>query len=293
MKSYNFFFNLQPNYFIHLKHLLLSLKMYKRNGVEYNCIIAIDDNNLQIYKNELKLLQSFDFNLIIYSSKIYEKMINPCKRNYIYYVRCLLPSLCTNLDKILFLDCDILILKEGIEDFYDLDLTKYYVAACQDHINEVFDHGQKINCHTNNYFNGGVLLLNLKKMREDGIDQKLKECCLQWPKQLECNLYDQTLNNWAMGNKVLLCSPIFNNQISFASEKILLFFYIQFNKFGYKQPQDSFKDTVVLHFLGAKIWNKLTPEEKKNMYYYDIIMKIYQENLKKLLDFEFFLLSKE
>ena len=152
MKTYNFFFNLQPNFFIHLKHVLLSLKMYKRIGVRYNCIVAIDDNNLQVYKKELKVLQSLDFNLIVYSSKVYEKLINPPKQNYIYYVRCLLPSLCTNLDKILFLDCDILILKEGIEDFYDQDLTNHYVAACWDPINDAFTQPQKINCKSDNYF---------------------------------------------------------------------------------------------------------------------------------------------
>ena len=40
MQLYNFFFTIQPNYFHHAKHLLLSLKMYKKVDAIYNCIIV-------------------------------------------------------------------------------------------------------------------------------------------------------------------------------------------------------------------------------------------------------------
>lgn len=68
-------------------------------------------------------------------------------------------------DKILYLDVDIMFNRD-IKLIYDIDVTDYEYAAARDHYGKYL-----INP---NYINAGVLLFNLKRMRETNILQKAR-----------------------------------------------------------------------------------------------------------------------
>lgn len=68
-------------------------------------------------------------------------------------------------DKVLYLDADIMFNKD-IRLLYDIDVTDYEYAAARDHYGKFL-----INP---NYINAGVLLLNLKKMKETKILEKAR-----------------------------------------------------------------------------------------------------------------------
>ncbi len=68
-------------------------------------------------------------------------------------------------DKILYLDADIMFNRD-IHLLYDIDITDYEYAAARDHYGKYL-----INP---NYVNAGVLLFNLKKMKETGLLQKAR-----------------------------------------------------------------------------------------------------------------------
>ena len=65
-------------------------------------------------------------------------------------------------DVILSLDVDVIVDKD-ISELWGLDLSEYYFAAVEEPNKEGFRHP---------YVNFGVALLNLKKMREDGLDDR-------------------------------------------------------------------------------------------------------------------------
>ncbi|MBR4255681.1 MAG: lipopolysaccharide biosynthesis protein [Clostridia bacterium] len=69
-------------------------------------------------------------------------------------------------DKILYLDADIMFNRD-IHLLYDIDVTDYEYAAARDHYGKYL-----INP---NYVNAGVLLFNLKKMKETGLLQKARD----------------------------------------------------------------------------------------------------------------------
>ncbi len=69
-------------------------------------------------------------------------------------------------DKILYLDADIMFNRD-IHLLYDTDVTDYEYAAARDHYGKYL-----INP---NYVNAGVLLFNLKKMKETGLLQKARD----------------------------------------------------------------------------------------------------------------------
>lgn len=68
-------------------------------------------------------------------------------------------------DKILYLDIDIMFNRD-ISLLYDIDITSYEYAAARDHYGKYL-----INP---NYINAGVLLMNLKKMKETDIFNKAR-----------------------------------------------------------------------------------------------------------------------
>ena len=69
-------------------------------------------------------------------------------------------------DKLLYLDVDILFNRD-IRLLYDTDVTDYEYAAARDH------YGKYLLNH--NYINAGVLLFNMKKVRETGLLAKARQ----------------------------------------------------------------------------------------------------------------------
>ena len=69
-------------------------------------------------------------------------------------------------DKLLYLDIDLLV-NNDIRKLYDIDITDYEYAAAKDH------YGKKFIKY--NYINAGVLLFNMKKIKETGLLQKARD----------------------------------------------------------------------------------------------------------------------
>ena len=68
-------------------------------------------------------------------------------------------------DKILYLDCDIVCYKD-IKEIFDTDMTNYEVGVATDAIGRHFINKK--------YINSGVVLMNLKKIRENGSFEKAR-----------------------------------------------------------------------------------------------------------------------
>lgn len=81
-------------------------------------------------------------------------------------------------DKLLYLDADLM-LNRDIRLLYDIDVDGYEYACARDHYGKYLIHP--------NYINSGVLLLNLRKIRETGLFEKaratLREKKLLFPDQ--------------------------------------------------------------------------------------------------------------
>lgn len=69
-------------------------------------------------------------------------------------------------DKLLYLDIDLLV-NADIRKLYDIDITDYEYAAAKDHYGKKFLH--------NDYINAGVLLFNMKKIKETKLLEKARK----------------------------------------------------------------------------------------------------------------------
>ena len=83
-----------------------------------------------------------------------------CRWTYMALMRCGLTKLFPDIDRILTLDVDTIVNKR-IDFLWDLDMTDYYFAAVEEN---------QIVHRIHPYFNFGVVMHNLAKLRSDGTD---------------------------------------------------------------------------------------------------------------------------
>ena len=103
-------------------------------------------------------------------------------------------------DKLLYFDTDVCPMGD-IGELYDLDVEGYHMAGVRDYFGKFF--------FGNHYLNSGVLLFNMKRMREDGVFPR----CITLCRDKKMLLFDQhALNKYA--KKKLILHRRFNEQKS-------------------------------------------------------------------------------
>lgn len=89
------------------------------------------------------------------------------------YARLFLPDLLPNEEKVLYLDCDTLIV-DDIWELWNTDVSNYYLAGVKDTIGS--PHRIKLALSEDDiYINAGVILINLRRWREEGIRERVLE----------------------------------------------------------------------------------------------------------------------
>lgn len=140
-------------------------------------------------------------------------------------------------DKLLYLDIDIM-LNRDIRLLYDIDIEGYEYAAARDHYGKYLI--------SPNYVNAGVLLWNLKKMKETGIFERARDIL----RQKKLVFADQSALIRATTKKKML-SQKFNDQ-----------------KFLHKH-------TVVRHFSKRMFWLPYPHTENIKQWHIDRVHKVF------------------
>ena len=154
-----------------------------------------------------------------------------------------LPKIFNNYDKILYLDSDVLVLKD-LSQLYETDLGNKYAGVCKDLLATKF-YKDPLEIGLNTYFNSGVMLLNLDKMRQDKICTKLL-----WAKEHDRRkkYMDQDAFNIVFNCNVEYLNPKFNymtmEELFYKKSFISKFYNI-----------DNIEKPVILHLTYKKPWN--------------------------------------
>lgn len=123
------------------------------------------------------------------------------------YYRYLLPNVLPSLDRILYLDADILVTSD-LSGLWNTPLTDHYCAGVEDPYIELIDYKKEIGfSETDLYINAGVILMNLQKMRRDDIAQKL---ITGTQLNKEIKFQDQDILNITLKNQISTVDSIYN-----------------------------------------------------------------------------------
>ena len=129
------------------------------------------------------------------------------------YYRLLLPSLLPNLNKVLYLDVDLIVLTD-LSQLFKINIDNYYVAGVRGYNNvwmnnyakrkafESYEQILKIPS-MNQYINSGVMLMNLKLMRDDNLQEKFINFVSKYHGENRVGLcHDQDVINSICYNKI-------------------------------------------------------------------------------------------
>ena len=159
------------------------------------------------------------------------------------FVSSVLPE---NLDKVLYLDCDILI-EQSIRKLWEIDLQGKTIAALMDAFSKYYR--MNINLEPNDImFNSGVMLIDLKKWKEHEIEQKLMKFIAS--KNGKIQQGDQGALNAVLSKETFCFEPKFNSVTIFYDfnyEDMMTYrrpprFYTK------QQVQEAVDHPVLIHF---------------------------------------------
>lgn len=180
--SINLFFACDDGYIPFLAVTLSSIKKHRSRERDYS-IRILNTGISDCYKETIfsSLAEAgFNIQFVDISERIEKVSERLHTRDYYSkstYYRLFIPELYPSLDKALYLDCDIVVLSD-IAELYDLELGDNLVGAAADGFVQGIPrlHGYvtaRVGVRTpRDYFNAGVLLMNLKEMRNAAFEER-------------------------------------------------------------------------------------------------------------------------
>lgn len=162
--------------------------------------------------------------------------------------RLLLPELLPDYDKILYLDCDMIIRQDMGKLYRETELGKNCLAAVfEAPIDSQANRIEALGCTPGRYFNSGVLLMNLKLMREESVSEQLLKSCekdyMEFP--------DQDALNQVCQGRVLSLSPAYNSIRTFFLPQYKADFCKIYSERIWKVVQKEGN----IHYTGGKPWD--------------------------------------
>ena len=228
-----------------------SLKLNKNKNSKYNIYILVHDVSLEDQK-ALEKQSTKDIKVQIIKQdtlNIDENKINVERHvTTAALIKFYLPEIFYKLDKILYLDSDIIIQKDLVS-LWNYNIKHQYAAVVKDTMTICGKnaHLKKLDFKEIAYFNSGVMLLNLSLMRKDHITEKLIDYRLNRYNKF----MDQDAFNVIFSNKVTyipLKYNMLNVYFDVLSIKDLSKLYEEKLK---NKVIENFQDAVILH-LGGK-----------------------------------------
>ena len=163
------------------------------------------------------------------------------------WYRIFLPDLLPSLERVLFLDAD-LIVRKPLDRLWEIELGGAYVAAVTNVLPRHYERMLvEAGFDTNTYFNAGVMLLDLEQMRRDGCTEAMRSYGVAHADTLVVR--EQDTLNAVLGERRLAIEPRWNCMNSF-------FVYPWADEhFAPEELAEAKSDPVIRHFEGP-LWNK-------------------------------------
>ncbi len=269
--------------------LLIALTSLLDNNIEdFSCIniYILDDG---IYDNNKKriyeLTQKYHCNVTFIEANIFEFIdldilpmeIGSNLKSFTTYNRLFMASfLPKDVDKVLYLDCDALILG-SYKDLWNEDIEDYYCAGVIEPIvNETLKKSFWF-FDVDYYINAGFLLINLEKWRNDNVEKKFIEFLSNNQNRYFCA--DQGVINFVFEGKIKIVEPKYNllSHFQYLDYDVAKKFIAIENEYYSKQiVEDSRNNPVFVHFTGKGYSSPWSNKDHKFSLIYEKYAKMAQ-----------------
>jgi lipopolysaccharide biosynthesis glycosyltransferase len=252
------------NYAVHMAVTIASVLKNADDGD--NLFFYILDGGISDEKKDkiakLNKIKEFDIRYIKIDTSIFKKfqLVQNYFTSAVYY-RLMIADLLPDIDKIIYLDSDMVVCS-SLKDLFEEDTGKYFISAAED-IGYFWAHNAFGRKEEKFYANSGVMVINLKLWREHSIGEKLYEFAGTTKEKLHFG--DQDVINSVLKDKIKPLNLKWNVQISFFE------FYNVLNHPLKREIIKAKKNPKIIHYITwKKPWNSYVPKRKLYFYYLDI-----------------------
>lgn len=169
--------------------------------------------------------------------------------SYAAYLRLFIPDLLPkNINKVLYLDCDIVVIN-CLNDLWNKDINQYCLAALDDYGNAQEYGAKRMGLEMGfKYFNSGVMLLNLQRLRDMNFTGRIHDFLVT--NGCRILMHDQDILNGLLYKQRLPLEERWNMMCN----------------------TDNTTDYSIIHFAGLKPWFIECPHPLKHIYYHYLAM---------------------
>ncbi len=239
------------NYIIPLVVTIKSVLRSAKPNTEYSITILVDESFDE--KNFLRIIDADNksvFSFVNVDKKLLNQaFINNEGLSVFTYGRLLIPQLLPEIEKCIYLDTDIVVL-EDLSSMYKINMEEYYIAGVKDYAiqnllkNRVWEIENLEIPNERQYVNAGILVLNLKKIREEKIDLLfLDNIGKKW------RLEDQDILNKCCYGKITFLELKYN--LFYRYYKNVQFFEDGF--YSNQELEEAEKNPAIIHYTGSKM----------------------------------------
>lgn len=243
--------------------------------------------NKKLLKNIISQRKNIKLRFYNPQRKINDVKLYVSNPNYAYeaYYKLFLPWILVNYNKIITLDCDI-ILNKNIAELYEINLNNYFVAGVTDLIYQGFLNSTDKNKWTKyskeklkaknpyNYLNSGVLILDLKKIREEYTFKYV----IEFAQKIKLIHQEQDIFNILFNEKILYLDRTWNFGVE--SCPAIKYFHELAPYCSYEKYKGTKNSPSIIHYLGKpKPWEDPDIEFGENFWrvarktdFYEIIL---------------------
>ena len=251
----------------------IMLKSLCHNNREIYVHIVIDDSVTESSKKSLETIvksnQSNDiFFYLIDGSLFYDfpsvNVVLPRITKATYYRLLLANILPVRLNKVLFLDGDIIV-RNNLTSLWESNVDQFAVGCVIDsEIDNIDMYNRLMYAPKYGYFNAGVLLINLLYWRKNNLTEKFFQFIKDFPERIK--YHDQDVLNGVLYDQKLFLPIRYNVQTAFFFKKDIVKY--DFQKYG-KEIYEVRKDPYIVHFTTSfKPWNDDCTHPYRDLFLY-------------------------
>ncbi|WP_078545756.1 glycosyltransferase family 8 protein [Litchfieldia alkalitelluris] len=267
----NVVYSSDDHYAQHVGVSMVSLFENNRDFTNIN-VYLIDNGISELNKQRLKIIEKTYKRKVIFKNfnEVSHKLFIKNNWNIALnaYARLFLPSLIgKNVDKILYFDSDSII-NGSLQELWNININNYYVAGVLDTVSDSTKTKVFVN-KNQNYLNSGMLLINLRKWREESIEIEF----IKFIRHFNGNVFhhDQGTINGVLREKMLVLHPKYNSMTTFytMTRKHIMKYYNLGTYYSENELQEAKISPIFIHFTPAFVnrpWIKGNKHPLKTLY---------------------------
>ncbi|MDR0405067.1 MAG: hypothetical protein LBH37_04750 [Oscillospiraceae bacterium] len=222
----------------------------------------MSQENISKFESLKTSIRDFNISYISFNSRWLSDFDNQ-DWNKSIVIKLFVTSLFSNLQKVLWLDDDV-ILTKGIDEFYDRDLTGKYIAAVD--ISRYYNKYAGVYYNSPYWITAGIGLYNLQELRKDNIEEELINCAKTY---ISKNLSKEEKEEVLGGVEEYALTNVIKKEkaLLLPYRYCVMCFFDNFGRGHFKSEEEEIKNNVALHFCGT--WKPWKGRSGILPYYYE------------------------